>query len=110
MPLTKAPESSVLNFLAISMYSLIETFGGMSSRWSSSKIARRRMVRSMAAIRAGSQCSEAARMRSSIDSRCRSAPRTSSSAKERMSGCATPWLSQNEAMTASIGSPPASRW
>jgi len=67
------------------------------------------MVRSIAAIREGSQCSEAARMRSSIAARCRSAPRTRSSAKERMSGCATPWLSQNEAMLASSGSPPASR-
>src|SRR5438093_3435855 len=55
IPFTNLPLSWVENFLAISTASLMLTTGGMSSRCSISKMARRSMLRSTAAIRCRSQ-------------------------------------------------------
>ena len=65
----------------------------------------------MAAMRAGSQCSDAARMRC-VDRLAvplgAAHELLGEGADVRLRG--SPWLSQKEAMIVSSGSPPASRW
>ena len=58
IPLIKAPESSVPNFLANSIASLRVALKGISGQYKSSNVARRRMLRSTAAMRFRDQFSE----------------------------------------------------